>query len=326
MTATITPERWVAHMEADYLTSFIREGGSCVKFAVPTEPDVATPLFYELERASSLLGYLYVHASAAAVRMHMIHELFYAIAKQVPWVTLCRKVLLDVADGLNYAVPDVACDEPIAEAVAAANDMDRDYVFTELRQKVVHHVLKDVTLARDFRVAMAKVCVAQLTGGTEGTTTAQVVTDWLSGANTSVAAVRPYGIQSRVNRSNARYFVESTLAWVRHAGLPGIIATLDIGAVTVPKRSDSNELFYTKAAVLDCYEVFRQFIDDTDNLEGLFLVVVPAKEFLEVDPPTRGMGCYEALKFRIYDEVRDRTLANPMASLVRLSGARYDIS
>jgi hypothetical protein len=33
----------------------------------------------------------------------------------------------------------------------------------------------------------------------------------------------------------------------------------------------------------------------------------------------RGIGAYEALKFRIFDEIRDRTLVNPMASLARIS-------
>ena len=47
-------------------------------------------------------------------------------------------------------------------------------------------------------------------------------------------------------------------------------------------------------------------------------VVVPAPEFIDTERGTRGMGAYEALMFRVIDEVRDRNLVNPMASLVRL--------
>jgi hypothetical protein len=98
------------------------------------------------------------------------------------------------------------------------------------------------------------------------------------------------------------------------------VILLGTEAVTHPKRTLG--LFYTKAAVMDSYEVLRQFIDDMDNLDGCLMVVAPSVDFLEIDMPTRGMGCYEALKFRVYDEIRDRDLVNPMASLVRLSGSK----
>ncbi len=55
--------------------------------------------------------------------------------------------------------------------------------------------------------------------------------------------------------------------------------------------------------MLDAYEVLRQFIDDTDNLHACLVIVAPEAEFLEIDMPARGMGCYEALKFRVYDEI-----------------------
>ena len=44
--------------------------------------------------------------------------------------------------------------------------------------------------------------------------------------------------------------------------------------------------------------------------------MVPDTAFLEDD--NRGIGAYEALKFRVFDEVRDKNLVNPMAALVRL--------
>jgi hypothetical protein len=115
--------------------------------------------------------------------------------------------------------------------------------------------------------------------------------------------------------------MESTLNWIRRGGRQGTVILLNTETVTNPKRSPELATFYTKAGVMDAYEVLRQFIDDMDNLEGCLMVVMPSIDFLEVDMPTRGMGCYEALKFRVYDEIRDRDLVNPMASLVRLDGA-----
>lgn len=147
----------------------------------------------------------------------------------------------------------------------------------------------------------------------------QVLTDWLTGRNTAISAVKPYLIFNRINRASARHFFESLLRWIRFAGYTGILVVLDIARVTVARNPKDGQLYYTKAAVLDTYEVLRQFIDGTDRLNGCLIVVVPDVAFLDEDPFGRGIGVYPALKFRVFDEIRDRKLVNPMASLVRLS-------
>jgi hypothetical protein len=321
MTATITPTEWLSYIQRDYLATFIAEGGSSVKFAVPMEPTARESLVPGLQTIAESLGYLYVSADAAVVRVHMIDALFFGISWQVPWSQLCRRVVSDLAMGKGYAVPSATPTEPLADAIARENGLDTDWIRNELRTELVQKVFRDASLVRDFRVAMTRLCMAELTGGPEGETTTQVITEWLTGVNTRVAAVRPYGIQGRIHRTNARYFMESTLNWIRRGGRQGTVILLNTETVTNPKRSPELATFYTKAGVMDAYEVLRQFIDDMDNLEGCLMVVMPSIDFLEVDMPTRGMGCYEALKFRVYDEIRDRDLVNPMASLVRLDGA-----
>ncbi len=111
------------------------------------------------------------------------------------------------------------------------------------------------------------------------------------------------------------------LHWLRLAGYPGLLLVLDTARLTVPRNPKDGKTYYTKAAVLDAYEVLRQFIDATDRLHGCLIVVVPDVDFLEEEqtPRSRGIGQYEALKFRVIDEIRDRRLTNPMASLIRLS-------
>lgn len=74
--------------------------------------------------------------------------------------------------------------------------------------------------------------------------------------------------------------------------------------------------------VLDAYELLRQFIDGTDEMEGLLVIVLASKDFLNDDK--RGLRGYDALKLRIWDEVRDRQRQNPLASLVRLSNRGAD--
>ena len=70
-------------------------------------------------------------------------------------------------------------------------------------------------------------------------------------------------------------------------------------------------------AMLDAYEVLRQFIDATDNLENCVILVIAPPEFIEDEK--RGVSRYPALKMRIWDEVRDRERDNPYAPLVSVS-------
>ena len=62
--------------------------------------------------------------------------------------------------------------------------------------------------------------------------------------------------------------------------------------------------------------MLRQFIDGTDDLESMLLVVHVPPEFLS--DGKRGLNRYEALKLRIWDEVRDRQYQNPLGALIRL--------
>ena len=74
-------------------------------------------------------------------------------------------------------------------------------------------------------------------------------------------------------------------------------------------------MYYSKAAVLDAFEVLRQLIDSTDDLRGVLVLAVVPPELLT--DPNRGLS-YTALQLRVADEVRDRRRANPFAALVRL--------
>ena len=169
----------------------------------------------------------------------------------------------------------------------------------------------------DFRQAMTHLCIAELTGGPEGARTAGVLSDWLTGRNKAVSALKPYGIFRKVNRNTARYFLESLVRWVRLTAYPGLVVLVDAQRLSAARNPQGTGFYYTKAGVMDTYEVFRQFIDGADAMEGFFMAVVPGFGFLE--DPVRGISAYEALKFRIFDEVRDRNLVNPMAALARIA-------
>ncbi len=318
MTATIRPADWIRFVEREYLESFIRDGGSTVKFAVPLDASTRAGFLDGVGSIASRLGYLVVRIQSAETKAHMVQELFFRTAQQVPWAKLCHHVIARIASDAGYTWVDKE-QGPLYRHLAEVNSVEPQMLLMDLKQAIWKKVFKQSGLSKDFRMAMTHLCYAELAGGQDGATTTRVLTEWLNGRNKAIGAVKPFQIFCGINRANARHFYESLTNWVRYAGLPGLVVLLDAERLSVARNPHDNGLFYSKAAVLDAYEVLRQFIDSGGRWNGFFLTVVPGPAFLE--DPARGIGAYEALKFRVFDEVRDKSLVNPLASLVRVAAA-----
>jgi hypothetical protein len=245
----------------------------------------------------------------------MADEIFFRTAEQVPWQKLSRRFLSKLATDSRYDWTEDT-EGPLYMRLAETNRVDPQILLLDLKRAIGTTVFKEQRLSRDFRIAMTLLCMAELTGGEDGATTVRILTDWLTGRNRAVSAVKPYNIFRKINRTTARFFFESMVHWLRVTAYPGVAILLDAQRVMLARNPEDPGLSYSKAAVLDTYELLRQFIDGASNLEGFFMLVVPDVSFLE--DHNRGLSAYEALKFRVFDEVHDRNLVNPMASLARI--------
>jgi hypothetical protein len=315
VTASITPSEWLSLIDKEYLASFVRDGGSAIKFAVPLDEASRPELFDGLAHLAGKAGYTVVKINAADTRIHMADEIFFRTAEQVPWQLLSRRFVARLAADSGYAWAQNA-QGPLYVSLAENNQVDPQMLLLDLKKAIGATVFKERKLSRDFRIAMTHLCIAELTGGQDGATTVNILTDWLTGRNKAVSAVKPYQIFRKINRNTARFFFESMVHWLRVTAYPGMVMLLDAQRLIMPRNPDEMGVFYSKAGVMDAYEVLRQFIDGADNLEGFFMVAVPDSSFLE--DHQRGVSSYQALKFRVYDEIHDRNLVNPMACLARL--------
>ena len=324
MSNTIALDDWLEVVDDEYLSAFIREGGSAVKFAV-TDEERRPALQQALKSRCDLSGFLFVSLDAISCRAHMPQDLFFEVARQIDWRLLCRKALLHILSKMSYKVEEVDASVPrgIVSAVATANGVDPDYVIQELRPDLERVVYRNAELARPFRSAMAHLCRLECfetaeTDGYRGTP----LLDWLTGRDNRIGHLRDFGVQTRIDRTTARLFLESTCRWVTEAGYLGTVILLDNSHVTVtpPRpRPPDGPRYYTKAMIMDHYEILREFIDTVDEMSGTLLVVSPAYEFLDDDVRGRGWGCYDALRTRVMDDVRDRELVNPASTLVRIA-------
>jgi hypothetical protein len=325
MTLSMRPETWLRFIRQEYLESFIRDGGAAIKFCVPLDDPPLRVISTELPAMAAGMGYLVAGVNASETRIHLLDHLFFRVAEQVPWEALSRRVLESACSALGYEIPE-ATGQPFCEALARKNRVEASLVLMELRRRLSDSVLKRSDLTRDFRLAMTQLCLADLTGGPEGAAAVQTLKDWLTGRNKAISALKPFQIFNRIARNNARHHFESMLRWVKSAGYVGTFVLIDMARLGVKRNPRDGQVYYTTAALLDAYEVMRQFIDSADRLANCLFVVVPGLFFLDEDITGRGMGRYEALKFRIYDEVKALTVVNPMASLVRVSSGAPEVS
>ncbi len=119
----------------------------------------------------------------------------------------------------------------------------------------------------------------------------------------------------------ARQMLFSLAHWLATNGMTGLVLELDVrrlGFARRPRPEERSGVYYTRAALMDAYELLRQLVDNTDELSNCCVVVVAAPEL--ITDTVRGVEAYQALKLRILDEVRDRNRDNPYSSLVRLGG------
>lgn len=190
----IPVDDWLRHIDSEYLSTFVKGGGSSVKFAVV--PDDALPgLRDALAERGAALDYVFISLDATRLRVHMPQDIFFELARQVEWRSLARRVILRLAAERDYVVDavDPDGDGNVFDAIAGANDIESQFLLSEIRPAIQECVFRNPNMARDFRVAMTQLCL-QEGRRFDGEYGGQPLLDWLTGANTRVSPVRQFSI------------------------------------------------------------------------------------------------------------------------------------
>lgn len=318
MTNTIGITKWIELLDREYLSDYIKDGGSAVKIAVATE-ESRHELSGQLRAVSEDRGYLFTRLDAISRRVHMPQDVFFGLALQFDWRLLARRVVLNLLDRRSFLVEgiDPASTPNVVGAVARANGVEPRTVLLEMRPALETEVTKNPRMARAFRIAMTHLCILEKETDVSGNYAGQVLLDWITGVNSRIGNLRQYQIHTPINRTTARYFFESALYWVRFAGYSGTVILLDNSRVTVGKNPKDGDRFYTRAMTMEHFEFLRELIDDVEQLTGSLFITMADYAFVDPQSP-RGWAIYPALRTRVMDDVRDRNLVNPSAALVRL--------
>jgi len=309
---------WLDTICKEYLHDFVKRGGAAVKFIVPMEEIEDSRIIDPLRQCSESEDYLFVNVNAVSTRIHMIDKLFHEVARQIDWDELAHSFVKMTFIKNGYELP-IHREDFDLEKIAAINKREETFLRRELRSWLEKDIFHDFEMSQEFRIAMIRLCIDQLDPAGPSPFLSNAVKEWLRGELRLISTLKEALIFQKITRHNARHMLFSLAHWLRINGKSGLVVVLDITRYLISTRSKNPDdgLFYSAPAVLDAYEALRQFIDGTDEMEGMLFVVLASKDFLNDD--RRGLSRYDALKLRIWDEVRDKRKQNPLASLVRLS-------
>jgi hypothetical protein len=291
-----------------------------VKFIVPSRTIDHEHLKDALRDMSQAEEYAFVFVDAARTKVHMIDRVFHEIARQVDWDQLAFSFLSRSLPQHGYKCPPGREDFCLAK-IAELNERDQGLLSGELKSLLEKNLWHDYRMCQEYRLAMIRLCQAVLDPGNVRPRI-DVVKSWLIGELRLISEMKPALIFQKIARHNARHMLASLSHWMHCAGKSGLVIVLDIGRCLEqrPRPIDPGDdsLYYTKATTLDAYEVLRECIDATDEMEYCVIVVIAPLSFLQPDG-RRSVWRYDALKLRIWDEVRDEHRANPLSPLVRLA-------
>lgn len=313
---SIPADAWLELMAQEYVSTFIPQGGGAVRFVVADVPTLGH-VAERLGASADASGLQTITLDVAAVRLHMLHTAVFAIAGALPWDRMLDTRLKALVEDAGYRWPG-AHDGPLLPALAQANDVAIPLLRRAITQALSRGIWQDSRLTMDFRNAMIALLEARLTGDEAGV--AGAVMQWLHGTLRGVGPLKAAGIGRRITRQTARAVLMSLCHWLRQCGGAGIVLLLDIRQLNRDRRVISEGVVYSPAAVMDCYEVLRQVIDEAEHFPGLFLVALADDAFLS-DDPRRSLSQYTALQMRVWDDVRPLGGDNPLAPLVRLEAS-----
>lgn len=303
---------WRLVVEREYLSEFVPAGGASVKVAILDDPvfDLVADQLIGLGQALAMLT---AHVDAGQTRMHMMHELFFALARALPWDSLMQQYLERLFAANAYPWPRPGTSMTMAD-LAVTFAVAPSLLARQRDQWLTADLWDDPRLAQDFRAALLRLCLSRLEPN--GEEMAEPVLQWLSGEKVPAALLRMADISVRITRTNARAMLGSLCHFLRKAGAAGLLVVLDARQLS---RTEAVEgvLRYSPAAVMDSYEVLREIIDDAEHLPGLFVAVL-ADAALATGDPRRALSQYAALQMRVWPDVRPGDRQNPVAPLVWL--------
>jgi len=304
---------WLDRFQEHYLANYIARGhGSKVKVLVGKPGSGKTHLLRCVEQDARSLGYEVVFLSLRELdyKLNNLPVLYRAIVDQIDKEELVRGLCRSVASKLGYnreRYDGSGCFLPLlVEEGLYSNDATREI------RKAVGQTFHDLDIGPSFTTFCYIVTHSRMvTGNSE---TLSLAFKWLAGEKLERFEKQATGLFERLQKTNARSWLNSLVHIMRMAGLTGLVVLIDDLEVMTERSPETNRYLYTANAIKDTCELFRQLIDDTELLEGFLLLLSGRREITEDEK--RGFKSYEALWMRLQTGLVPGERFNPYADIV----------
>jgi hypothetical protein len=315
-----TASRWLPYFEADYLDTYVPAGGSVLKLLVAEDERTRAGLEESLRNSIVERGILPVFIDSSAIRVDRMEDIFFEVARSIDWRLIAEDLAISCLretlglDLIGRPQPG----ESVSRWASAQSDLTVPALSQQINQWALRDLLNYVHWRRDFASGM--VALVMMAGSGMNDEHTQPIIDWLRGDLRSLASLKPFSIGTKVNRSNARSFFESTAALMMRGSKKGLAVVVDYETLVSGTMRTLDQRRYSNKQLLDAWEVLRQFVDSISDVRGCAFVAISGAGVLDENQKSRGLVKYPALRARLVGDVADVRFVNPLAATIRIGG------
>ncbi|MBU4449868.1 MAG: ATP-binding protein [Actinobacteria bacterium] len=309
---TLGQEAWLNRIYDYYLDNYIPKGGSKVKVLIGNEGTGKTHLLRCIEYKAREMGYNSIYFSARNVenKINNIINFYRLIAASIDFEKIITGLCLKVATNMGYN-QDVYDGSGKIMPLLIKDGFGQYDAAREIRN-AVYNTFKDSDLSPSFFTFACIITRDRMIDENEVSTS--MAKNWLMGEKLERFERRATSLFERLQRTNARYWLNSLIALLNYSGVKGFVVLIDDLEVLTKKDEEFGKFIFTPNQVKDFYELIRQIIDDAELLNQFFMVIAGDRSL--IDDEKRGFKSYEALWMRLQTGLVPSGRFNSFADIV----------
>ncbi|MCG2788735.1 MAG: ATP-binding protein [Actinomycetia bacterium] len=309
---TLGQEAWLNRIYDYYLDNYIAKGGSKVKVLIGNEGTGKTHLLRCIEYKAREMGYNSIYFSARNVenKINNIINFYRMIAASIDFEKIITGLCLKVATNMGYN-QDVYDGSGKIMPLLIKDGFGQYDAAREIRN-AVYNTFKDSDLSPSFFTFACIITRDRMIDENEVSTCR--AKNWLLGEKLERLERKSTSLFERLQRTNARYWLNSLIALLNYSGVKGFVVLIDDLEVLTKKDEEFGKFIFTPNQVKDFYELIRQIIDDAELLNQFFMVIAGDRSL--IDDEKRGFKSYEALWMRLQTGLVSSGRFNSFADIV----------
>jgi P-loop Domain of unknown function (DUF2791) len=307
---TLGRKLWLDYLQNHYLDGYIERGGSKVKVLVGSPGTGKTHLLRSALLDGAVQGYATVYLSARQFKLNDLPGFYQGIVAQLDFEQLVRGLCVRVVEQMGYDQSIFDTDRLFVSTLYDEEGLPRDLAIREIK-KATRDVFRNVDFGPSFRTFAYHIVANRMIYGNEGDI--HTALKWLTGGKLGRAEKQDTLLFERLQKSNARYWLNSLICLLRVAGIRGLIVAVDDLEVIAERDPATRRFYYTANAAKDICELLRQLIDDVELLSHFLLLLAGRHEMILDDK--RGFMSYDALWMRLQTGLITKAF-NPLADVM----------